>query len=585
MKNCQFALTFAITLIPHVWCQHSLSEIAPGKKGCVPGQDNDATMMRMKPRSKIDSVTNGTIFCETGQAGEFPCNSVDLRSFLNIIDLFDGYSQSIAMTSINDVWGWTSPDTGNEYALLGSSEGTLFIDISVPENPIILGMLPTHTISSSWFDMKTYSNHAFIVSEAFNHGMQVYNLLQLDELSRETRNYNLQETAYYNVGSSHNIVINEDSGYAYIVGAKTCNGGLHMVDISDPINPSFAGCFRMDGYTHDAQCVNYDGPDSNYAGREICFCSNESKLTIVDVTNKLAPKLLSRMTYEYSYWTYTHQGWLTEDKSLFLFGDEVKVGLAATYIVDVTDLTNPELKQQFCQPFETNTHNQYVKGSYSYQSNYRSGLRILDVDVYEETGTFQEEAFFDTYPLNDELGYDGTWSNYPWFDSGNVIVSGIKEGLFVVKPHFNYESSTTVRKLHAEIVDDVGAQGKLSQSMHVTITIRDHNDNPVVGAEVSGAFYHGIKKAHCYTDSYGRCVIRSKSLPNGINDITFNVHGIMYPYHSYDKKNNVHTSIKARKSGSGFEVIKAKDIALEFKKRSNLWAVNKFLDKLKHLVI
>jgi len=357
-----------------------------------------------------------------------------------------------------------------------------------------------------------------------------------------------------------------------------------MVDISDPKNPSFAGCFRRDGYTHDAQCVNYDGPDTRYTGKEICFCSNESRVTIVDVTDKASPKVLSRLRYNYSRFTYTHQGWLTEDKSQFLFGDELKFGPATTYIVDVTDLKNPELKQQFCQEFESATHNQYVKGIYTYQSNYRSGLRILDTEVFQEIGNFEEESFFDTYPANDDSGFDGTWSNYPYFESGNVIVSGIQEGLFVVTPHIHYNETSRVRNLHAEVVDEIDENNKINQRMHITIVVHDHDNDPIEGAEVTGSFYHGIKKSHCYTDSTGQCSIKSKSFSNGVNDLTFSVRGIMYPNHRYDKKQNTHTSVTAKKSVSGFDVTKSKKISLENRQRSNLWAFSKFYDKLKNQI-
>ena len=80
---------------------------------------------------------------------------------------------------MNDIWGWTDPLDGKEYALLGRTTGTAFIDITDPNNPVYLGNLPTHTVSSLWRDIKVYTDHAFIVSEASGHGMQVFDLTQL----------------------------------------------------------------------------------------------------------------------------------------------------------------------------------------------------------------------------------------------------------------------------------------------------------------------------------------------------------------------------------------------------------------------
>ena len=110
------------------------------------------------------------------------------------------------------------------------------------------------------------------------------------------------------------------TGFAYAAGTRTCEGGLHVVDVRTPAAPRAAGCFSFDGYTHETQCVVYEGPDTLYRDREICFNSNEDTLTIVDATDKLEPVQLSRTGYGGS--AYTHQGWLTEDQRFFLVNDE-----------------------------------------------------------------------------------------------------------------------------------------------------------------------------------------------------------------------------------------------------------------------
>ncbi len=213
---------------------------------------------------------------------------------------------------------------------------------------------------------QVYSNHAFIVSEAKNHGMQVYNLQQLRSLMPPSQGVNiLKETAYYGeFGSAHNIVADEDMGYMYSVGSKTCNSGLHIVDVRDPTNPEFAGCYGNDGYVHDAQCVVYKGPDSRYESHEICFCYDEDTLTIVDVTNKDNIEQLSRVPYENS--QYTHQGWLLEDQSYLLLNDELDEIYGPTprtrsMIWSVESLTNPKLTGSFYSEKQSTDHNLYIK--------------------------------------------------------------------------------------------------------------------------------------------------------------------------------------------------------------------------------
>ena len=377
-----------------------------------------------------DDAAPAVTTCSGGMAGTYPCRNVDLMSFLALADIGGG--------SANDVWGWTDSSTGKEYAIMGRTNGTSFVDISDPVNPIYLGNLPPHSDDSTGRDIKVYADHAFIVTEANNSGMQVFDLTQLRMVASPPATFS--ETAHYpDVSDAHNLAINEESGFAYAVGTNTCSGGLHMINIQTPTNPTSAGCFSGDGYTHDAQCVIYDGPDLDHKRKEICFNSNEDTLTIVDVTNKAGPVMLSRTGYSGS--RYAHQGWLTEDQVYFLLGDELDeannpdVTNTRTYMWDVSDLDDPALIGSHDSTTTAIDHNQYVKGNYTYQSNYQAGLRILDItDI--ANGNLSEAAFFDVNPGSDPTNTDGgTWSNYPFFDSGIVIVSVIEQGLFILRPN------------------------------------------------------------------------------------------------------------------------------------------------------
>ncbi len=370
--------------------------------------------------------------CTGGNAGGYPCNAIDLMSVVSLSDM--------GCNEANDIWGWTDTQTGKEYAIFGCLDRTTFIDVSNPSNPIFLGHLPTHSGSSIWRDMKTYANHAFIVSEASNHGMQVFDLTQLRNVSNPPATFS--ETAFLgnlgnglSISNSHNIVINEESGFAYTVGnGGLCSGGLAAIDISNPANPVFAGCFEQDGYTHDAQCVIYNGPDTQYAGKEICFNSNENTLTIVDVNDKTDMTQISRTGYTGQ--RYTHQGWLTEDHQYFLMNDELDESNnghnTRTYIWDVRNLDNPIFMGYYEANVAAIDHNLYIKGNKAYMANYRSGLRVLDISDIAN-GNLSEIGYFDIYPSSNSSQFNGAWSNYPYFPSGNIIVSGIEQGLFVLR--------------------------------------------------------------------------------------------------------------------------------------------------------
>ncbi len=320
----------------------------------------------------------------------------------------------------SDIWGWTDSQSGREYALVGINNATGFVDVTDPVNPQYLGRLPSHTGSSIWRDIKVYQDHAYIVSDGNGpHGLQIFDLTTLRGV---TSPQTFSETAHYagnNLRNAHNIVINEDSGFAYIVGANVSGGGLHILDLANPTAPTYAGEFTADGYTHDAQVVNYNGPDTNYTGREIAFNLNEDTLTIVDVTDKSNPSQLSRNGYPGA--QYTHQGWLSDDGHYFFFNDEGDNKW--THIFDVTSLDSPNYIGTRPSVTGSQDHNLYVKGNYIYEANYGAGLR-----VYEQTdpanNVLTEVAFYDT---------GSAWSVYPYFKSGTIIVGDINNGLVVAR--------------------------------------------------------------------------------------------------------------------------------------------------------
>lgn len=380
--------------------------------------------------------------CLDGEMAEFDCSNMELVSHMPISDL--GGERGVW---VNDVWGWTDAQTGRRYALVARRDGASFVDVTNPAAPELLGNLPRTPGSrpSVWRDIKVIDNYAFIVADgAGAHGMQVFDLTRLRDV-REFTEFE-PEITYHDIFSAHNVVADTESGFVYVVGAnsggQTCGGGLHIVDVRDPLEPSFAGCYHDptagNGYTHDAQCLVYNGPDENYRGREICLGSNASELNIADVTDKANPVTISRASYPNV--AYAHQGWLDDEHRYFYMNDEgdETAGLAErtrTMVWDLTDLEDPQLVNQYFGPVPASDHNLFVVGNRMYQSNYGSGLRVLDIS---DRANPREIAFFDSAPFNnDEPGFSaaqsGAWSNYPFFPDGLVIFTSVREGLFIVR--------------------------------------------------------------------------------------------------------------------------------------------------------
>ncbi len=391
------------------------------------------------------SVKGKEVMCGTdGKAGEFECGNASLFSFLPLSAI--GGKRG---TRMNDNWGWTDPLTKREIAILGRTDGTSFVDVTDPANPRYLGDLPKTkgSPSAAWRDMKVYKDHVFIVADnSAEHGMQVFDLTRLRTV--RTPQVFAPDVRYDRINSAHNILVNEETGFVYTVGnsggGETCGGGYHMIDVRIPKVPTFAGCFgdpktgsAGTGYSHDAQCVTYRGPDEKYRGREICVGSNETAISIADLTDKKNPVAISRASYPNV--AYAHQGWLTEDHKYFYLNDEGDEGKGEgeagkgtrTLVWDVSDLDDPILVKEHVGVTKAIDHNLYIKGNRMYQANYTSGLRILDISNPRDP---REVGFLDTHPGDDGTpSFAGAWSVYPYFKSGTVVVTSIGEGVFFVR--------------------------------------------------------------------------------------------------------------------------------------------------------
>jgi choice-of-anchor B domain-containing protein len=412
--------------------------------------------------------------CEDGMAGIFPCHKVDLASFTPL--------QDMGATFANDLWGWEDAATGMQVAIVGTFEGTAFVDVTDGANPVYLGTLESSTpgdYGNIWGDVRVFEDTAYIVSEAIDlstydpetgylegFGIQVVDLTQFRGATGPTE---IELTNHLDdVTNAHNVSLNEETGHLYVVGSvynvQRCgtpnpdfpvgngSGGAIVYDLNaDPNDPQFAGCLTDDGYTHDIQCVVYSGPDAEHHGKEICLGSNEDTVTIYDATNPAAPEILARVDYYEEGLTvgdvYTHQGWLTEDQQYFFLGDELDElsGVASertTYIWDVRDLDDPQVIGEHTDGNTSIDHNMFVLDGLVYQSNYTSGLWIYDAWKAQQ-GRVEMRGYFDVFPSDDRTDFFGTWGNYPYFGNGKVVVTSSDEGLFVLQSRA--KSSSTSR--------------------------------------------------------------------------------------------------------------------------------------------
>jgi len=366
----------------------------------------------------------------SGSPLKFSSSNVTLQSWIPVVEFGD-------FNAANDCWGYVSP-SGREYAIIGLSAATAFVEITDPAFPQIVSLIDGP--QSIWRDIKTYSHYAYAVSEGSSgvsgQGIQVIDLAEIDN-GIVTLVNTVTEGGSISTRRTHNVAIDEVSGYLYRCGGGGGGGtvGLRIYSLADPANPSFVGEWHQ-RYVHDAQIVTYtEGP---YAGKEIAFLySNNNSgggnpgLDILDVTDK--SNIVQLGFTSYSFPAFSHQGWLTDDRKYVYLNDElaeVNYDLpTTTRVIDVSDLSNPHEVSTYTNGQNAIGHNIFLRGNLIFAANYRSGLRVFDAS--DDPLSPIEVGYFDTFPEGDGLNFNGLWGNYPFFPSGTIIGSDIEKGLFV----------------------------------------------------------------------------------------------------------------------------------------------------------
>ncbi len=360
---------------------------------------------------------------EGGVAGStFQSLNVQLQAW------FPSTAISAAATSASDCWGYVSP-TGREYAILGMSNGTAFVEITNPSASQLVKFMPRPASASDslWRNMKTYQNYCYSVSEGGG-GIQIFNLAGIDQGVIT----DLGTVVDGGVTSTHTMIINEVTGYLYRMGGGS--NGVRVYSLANPALPAYVSAWSSK-YTHDGAVFNW--PSGPYAGREIFLAcgglnggQTDSGMDILDITDKANIVVIGRATYPNA--AYCHQVWISPDFKYAYINDEIdeqNFGInALTRIINIENLAAPFYAGGYSNGLVSVDHNLYIKGNNLYASNYKTGLRIFDITNRTSPN---EIAWFDTYPTENATGYAGLWSNYPFFPSGTVIGSDIQRGLFV----------------------------------------------------------------------------------------------------------------------------------------------------------
>jgi choice-of-anchor B domain-containing protein len=394
---------------------------------------------------KLTTKPEGPATCVDGFANDYNCNNIDLLSHIPLLEF------SSNPTSANDIWGFTNLNDNREYALMGLRNGTVIVDVTNPESPSEVGTISG--VSSTWRDIKVYQCQdetsgdynawAYVTTES-NQGLQVINLNDLPNtvsLENTINDFSTAHNVYLaNIDYTNNSALADMEPFLYIAGSDQSAGAYRIFSLGDPSEPKLLTTPPVGtGYVHDAttmvitdnrteQCLNGHNPC------ELLIDFNESTVDIWDMTDKTAPTLISATPYDGA--QYTHSGWWSADKNYIFIQDEldeIRLGLNTTLrTLDITDLASPTISSTWTGPDQSIDHNGFTKGNHYYMSNYRSGLTVLDVT---DPNDISITGSFDTYvvPSQNTAEFDGAWGTYPYLASGNLLVSDINYGLFVLK--------------------------------------------------------------------------------------------------------------------------------------------------------
>ena len=316
---------------------------------------------------------------------------------------------TIHSTEMNDIWGYTD-ELNNEYALVGTQDGTSIVDITDGANPV--EVFWKDGLNSTWRDVKTYGDYAYVTTEA-QEGLLILNLTSLPDASGITFTYFLGPTGNEWL-TSHNLYIDE-SGFLYIFGANRGNGGAMVYDLNtSPTNPTEVLDIN-DWYVHDGFVQN----DTGYFGNIY-----EGHFSMWDLTDKTNPSLISTAITPT---TFTHNIWAASNGFAYST-DEVAGGFIGVF--DLSNPVTPVLVDKIQSSAGDNIipHNVHVKGNYLYTSYYADGLVIHDIS---RPHNIVEVGQYDTSPIHSE-DFVGCWGVYPFFTSGKIIASDIEEGLFII---------------------------------------------------------------------------------------------------------------------------------------------------------
>lgn len=351
----------------------------------------------------------------------------------------------------NEVWGLSVNDT--EYAIIGSTAGTHFINVTDPMSPsqdfFVKGAsYGGHIIHRDYHD---FAGYLYAVADE-DTGVDK-STLQIIDISDLPNSIEVVYDSRDRIRKAHNIFIDSSAAtlYAFAVkGGDDPYAPVRIYDISDPVNPTL-----MESYRFGIDGVEVGHIHDGFVKDDIAFLNaGNDGLLIVDFSDKLAPEVLTHLVgTDYPESGYNHSGWLSEDGNYYYFADETWGTDMKVY--DVSDPRNIQLEETFDCGNDSQfsiPHNQIVHCNFLFTSYYYDGLQVYDIS---DPTSPNRILHYPTSGISPRANYEGAWGVYPFLPSGNILVSDMQNGLFIIENHPNFCTPTATEE---ELIEDLQTQ-------------------------------------------------------------------------------------------------------------------------------
>ncbi len=366
------------------------------------------------------------IFTSNFNAQTYPSLNINLLAHLNPekdVTGIDGRKYS-------GCWGWAQPNKNREYAIIGTSSQTYFVDVTNPTTPVIVDSVKAKHAGCTWREIKTYQNYCYIVSDdAPPNTFQIVDMQYLPDSAHVVHD----GTTYFE--RSHTIFIDNEKMYCSSVTDASGIGysTMRVYSLATPTAPLLLKKLEQDVNTTIIDVVHdmYVRNDTIYAS-----CGFKG-FHILKLTASNTFSLIQSFT-GYAYSGYNHSSWQTDDRKTMVFTDEVGAHLPAK-VINVTDFNNITLVDTIRSSYTATAHNPYIVGNrWCWLSSYQDGLYLYDISNPSNTTIY---GYFDTQPQTGTTNFSGNWGAYPYLPSKIIIACDMQNGIFILEGDNTYQGS------------------------------------------------------------------------------------------------------------------------------------------------